>query len=72
VSPQPEPQPDSPQYAPQEEDSFKIVATVPTRKNTQEAQQPPQNDNHDDDHDNDDEEEEAMRMKTKMMRITLP
>jgi hypothetical protein len=29
VPPQPEPQPDSPQYVPQEEDPFEIVVTIP-------------------------------------------
>jgi hypothetical protein len=38
VPPQQEPQPNSPQYVPQEEDSFKIVVTVPMGENTQEAQ----------------------------------
>jgi hypothetical protein len=33
------------------------VVTVPTREDTQEAQQLPQNDNNDDDHEDDDEEE---------------
>jgi hypothetical protein len=43
VPPQPEPQPDSPQYIPQEEDSFGIVVMVLTGEDTQEAQQLPQN-----------------------------
>jgi hypothetical protein len=30
VLPQPEPQPDSPQYIPQEDDSFGIVVTIAT------------------------------------------
>jgi hypothetical protein len=39
VPPLPEPQPDSPQYVPQGEDSFEIVVTIPAREDTQEAQQ---------------------------------
>jgi hypothetical protein len=39
VPPLPEPQPDSPQYVPQGEDSFEIVVTVPAGEDTQEAQQ---------------------------------
>jgi hypothetical protein len=58
----PEPQPDSPQYVPQGEDSFEIVVTVPVREDTQEAQQLPQNDDHDNNHgeeqNNEEEEEE--------------
>jgi hypothetical protein len=38
VSPQPEPQRNSPQHVHLEEDSFKIVVTVPAGKGTQEAQ----------------------------------
>jgi hypothetical protein len=34
VSPQPEPQSDSPQYVPQEVDSFEIVVTVPAGEDT--------------------------------------
>jgi hypothetical protein len=41
VPPPPEPQADSPQYIPQEEDSFEIVVTVPVGKDTQEAQHLP-------------------------------
>jgi hypothetical protein len=63
VPPQPEPQPNFPQYVPQEADSFEIVVTVPTGEYTQEAQQLPQNDNHNN---------EAMRLKAKMMRTKLP
>jgi ribosomal protein L12E/L44/L45/RPP1/RPP2 len=58
VPPQPEPQLDSPQYAPQEEDNFKIVAIVPAGGDTHEAQQLSQNDNHDDDHEEEENEEE--------------
>jgi hypothetical protein len=65
VPPQPEPQLDSPQYVPQEEDSFEIMVMVPTREEgqeaTEEAQQLPQNNENNDNHDNgnnDDEEEE--------------
>jgi hypothetical protein len=47
VPPPPEPQPDSPQYVPQWEDSFEIVVMVPVGEDTQEAQQLPQNDDHD-------------------------
>jgi hypothetical protein len=50
----PEPQPDSPYYIPQGEDSFEIVVMVPAEEDTQEAKQLPQNDDHDNDH----EEEE--------------
>jgi hypothetical protein len=56
-----EPQPNSPQYVPQWEDSFKIVVTVPAGEDTQEAQQLLQNDDHDNDHgakENNEEEEE--------------
>jgi hypothetical protein len=63
VPPQPEPQPNSPEYVPQEEDSFEIVVMVPAREDTQEAQQLPQNDNHDNNHeeeeDNETKEEEG-------------
>jgi hypothetical protein len=52
------PQLESPQFIPQEEDSFEIVVTVPAGEDTQEAQQLPQNDNHNDDHEDDDEEED--------------
>jgi hypothetical protein len=38
VSPQPEPQPDSPQHVPQEEDSIEIVVMVPVGEDTKEAQ----------------------------------
>jgi hypothetical protein len=38
VPPWPEPQPNSPQYVPQEADSFEIVITLPTGEDTQEAQ----------------------------------
>jgi hypothetical protein len=38
VPPQPELQPDSPRYVPQEEDSFEIMVTVPAGEDTQEAQ----------------------------------
>jgi hypothetical protein len=38
MPPQPEPQPDSPQYVPHEEDNFKIVVTVPMGEDTQKAQ----------------------------------
>jgi hypothetical protein len=38
VSPQPEPQPYSPQYVPQEEDSIEIVVTIPAGEDMQEAQ----------------------------------
>jgi hypothetical protein len=41
VPPPPEPQPDSPQYVPQGEDSFKIVVTVSAGEDTQEGQQLP-------------------------------
>jgi hypothetical protein len=41
VPPPPEPQPDSPQYIPQGEDSLEIVVTVPIAEHTQEAQQLP-------------------------------
>jgi hypothetical protein len=58
VSPQPEPQPNSPQYVPQDKDSFEIVVTVPVGEDTQEAQQLPQNDNHNDDHEHDEEEQD--------------
>jgi hypothetical protein len=34
VPPPPEPQPDSPQYVPQGEDSFEIVVTVPAGEGT--------------------------------------
>jgi TATA-binding protein-associated factor Taf7 len=37
VPPQPEPQPDSPQYAPLEEDPLEIMAMVPTGEEAQEA-----------------------------------
>jgi hypothetical protein len=57
VPPQSEPQPDTPQYVPQEEDSFEIMVTVPVGEDTQEAQQLPQNDNNNNDHEDDDEEE---------------
>jgi hypothetical protein len=59
VPPQLEPQPDSPYYVPQEEDSFKIVVIVPAGEDTQEAQQLPQNDNNNDDHKDEEEEEEG-------------
>jgi hypothetical protein len=36
VPPQPEPQPDSPQYVPLEEDPFEIVVMVPTGEEAQE------------------------------------
>jgi hypothetical protein len=58
MPPQPEPQPDSPQYVPHEEDNFKIVVTVPMGEDTQKAQQLPQNKNHDDDHEEEENEEE--------------
>jgi hypothetical protein len=41
VPPLLEPQPDSPQYVPQGEDSFEIVVMVPAGEDTQEAQQLP-------------------------------
>jgi hypothetical protein len=37
VSPHQEPQHDSPQYVPQEEDPFEIVVMVPAGEDTQEA-----------------------------------
>jgi hypothetical protein len=52
VLPPLEPHPNSPQYVPQEEDSFKIVVMVPAREDTEEAQQLTQND----DHENEEEE----------------
>jgi hypothetical protein len=56
VPPQPEPQSNSPQYVPQEEDSFVIVVMVPMGEDTQEAQQLPQYDNNNDDHEDDEED----------------
>jgi hypothetical protein len=44
VPPQPKSQLNSPQYVPQEEDSFEIVVTIPTGEDTQEAQQMSHND----------------------------
>jgi hypothetical protein len=41
VPPPLEPQPDSPQYVSQGEDSFEIVVTIPVVEDTQEAQQLP-------------------------------
>jgi hypothetical protein len=38
VPPQSEPQPDPPQYIPQEEDSFEIVVAVPVGEDMQEDQ----------------------------------
>jgi hypothetical protein len=58
VPPPPEPQPDSPQYVPQGEDSFEIVVTVSIGEDTQEAQQLPQNDNHNNDQEEEENEEE--------------
>jgi hypothetical protein len=61
VPPPPEPQPDSPQYIPQGDDSFEIVDTVPVGEDTQEAQQLLQNNDHDNNHEeeeNNEEEEE--------------
>jgi hypothetical protein len=61
VPPPPEPQPDSPQYVPQGEDSFEIVVMVLAGEDTQEAQQLPHNDDHNNDHgeeENNEEEEE--------------
>jgi hypothetical protein len=52
VPPQPEPQLDSPQYVPQEEDSFEIVFMVPVGEDMQEDRQLPQNEDHDSDHQN--------------------
>jgi hypothetical protein len=49
-----EPQPNSPQFVPQEENSFVIVVTVPTGEDMQEGQQLPWNDN--DNHEDDEEE----------------
>jgi hypothetical protein len=69
VPPSPEPQPDSPQYVPQGEDSFEIVVTVPVGEDKQKAQQLPQNDDHDNDHgeeiNNEEEEEEGNKAKGK-------
>jgi hypothetical protein len=56
VPPQSEPQPDPPQYIPQEEDSFEIVVAVPVGEDMQEDQQLPQNDNHDNVHEDQEEE----------------
>jgi hypothetical protein len=66
LPPPPEPQPDSPQYVPQWEDSFEIVVTVPAGEDTQEAQLLLQNDDHDNDHgeeENNEEEEERNTAK---------
>jgi hypothetical protein len=66
VSPQPKPQPDSPQYVPQEEDSFKIMVTVLAGEDTQEAQQLPQNNDNDhqgEEEDNEEEEEEGNKVE---------
>jgi hypothetical protein len=57
VPPPSEPQPNSPQYVPQGEDSFEIVVTVPAGEDTQEAQQLPQNDDHDNYHEEEEREE---------------
>jgi hypothetical protein len=58
VSPQAEPQPNSPLYVPQEEDSFEIMVMVPAREDTQEAQQLPQNGNNDNDHEEEEDHED--------------
>jgi hypothetical protein len=74
VLPPPEPQPNSPQYVPQREDSFEIVVTVPIGEDTQEAQQLPQNDDHDNDHGEEKtmrKKKRATRQKAKMMKTTL-
>jgi hypothetical protein len=54
VSPQQEPQPNSPQ----EEEPFEIVVTVPAGENSQEAQLMPQNHDHDQQEEEDNEKEE--------------
>jgi hypothetical protein len=59
VPPQPEPQPNSPQYVPQVEDSFKIVVMVPAGEDKQEAQQMLQNEDHDQQEEENNEEEEG-------------
>jgi hypothetical protein len=63
VPPLPEPQPDSPRYISQGEDSFEIVAMVPAGEDTQEAQLLSQNDDQNNDHEeeenNEEEEEEG-------------
>jgi hypothetical protein len=64
VSTQPEPQPNSPQYVPQEEDSFDIVVIVPVGEDTQEAQQLLQNNNNDHEEVEEDNEEEEAGNKT--------
>jgi hypothetical protein len=55
VPPQQEPQPNSLQYAPQEDDPFEIVVMVLAGE---ESQQLPQNNGNNDNHDNDNEHEE--------------
>jgi hypothetical protein len=61
VPPEQEPQPDSPQYVPHEDDPFEIVVMVPVGEEAQEAmeeaQQLSQNNGNNNDHDNAHEEE---------------
>jgi hypothetical protein len=61
--PLPVPQPESPRYVPQGEDSFEIIVIVTAGEDVQEAQHLPQNDDHDNDHEeeenNEEEEEEG-------------
>jgi hypothetical protein len=62
VPPQPELQPNSPQYVPQEEDPFEIMVMVPAGEEaqevTEESQQLPHNEGNNNNHDNDNDHEE--------------
>jgi hypothetical protein len=67
--PLPVPQPESPRYVPQGEDSFEIIVIVTAGEDVQEAQHLPQNDDHDNDHEeeenNEEVEEEGNKAKVK-------